>query len=79
MSKFESSNIKMKLGEILKTFTPNSHETPFNIDSIIADAVPIWDVLNITEAEYYIKYPPIDSSGNVIVDDKIDEPEVQQE
>ena len=79
MSRFENTNLKMKLGDILKTFTTSTYETPMNMESMIADAVPIWNILNITEEEYYIKYPPIDSSGNVIPNQKIDDQVVQEE
>jgi len=29
------------------------------LPAFLQDAVPIWCILNITEKEYYIRYPPI--------------------
>jgi hypothetical protein len=34
--------------------------------SAMADASPIWDLLGLTEEDYYAKYPPVDLSGNEI-------------
>ena len=62
MSKFESG-IKMKLGEILKTFTTSTYAMDASMETSIKDALPIWDLLGITETEYYIKYS-VDISGN---------------
>ena len=35
----------------------NQHRLSFeNIDNVIDNSIPIWDVLNITEQEYNLKY-----------------------
>ena len=68
MSRFDEPQIKMKLGEILKTFTTSTYETTANMDAVLASAVPIWDILNITEVDYHIKYPPVDASFNPLKD-----------
>jgi hypothetical protein len=67
MSKFDNINIKMKLGDILKTFTNSTFAMDTNIQTAMEGASPIWDLLGITEEQYHIKYPPVDLSG-VIVD-----------
>jgi len=57
----------MKLGEILKTFTNDSFSLPISMETSMAGARPIWELLNITEEEYKIKYNPpvpVDVSGN---------------
>ena len=68
MSKFDEP-IKMKLGDILKTFTTSTYEMPVGMGASMKDASPIWDLLGITEEEYNIKYPPVDVSGNIITPD----------
>ena len=65
MSRFEEP-YKMKLGDILKTFTTSTFAMDTTVDAAIGDASPIWVVLGITEEEYYIRYPPVDVSGNEV-------------
>ena len=65
MSRFDEP-IKMKLGEILKTFATSTYAMETGVQSAMADASPIWDLLGLTEDEYYVKYPPVDISGNGI-------------
>ena len=66
MSRFDEPPLRMKLGEILKTFTNNSFSMPISMETSMAGAKPIWELLNITEEEYNIKYnpPSSDLSGN---------------
>jgi len=63
MSRFDEP-IKMKLGEILKTFTTSTYAMDTGVQCAMADASPIWDLLGLTEEEYYVRYPPVDMSGN---------------
>jgi len=38
---------------------------PISMETSMAGAVPIWELLNITEKEYNLKYnPAVDVSGN---------------
>ena len=66
MSRFDEPPIKMKLGDILKTFTNSTFAMDTNIQTAMEGASPIWDLLGITEEQYHIKYPPVDISENVI-------------
>jgi len=66
MSRFDEP-IKMKLGEILKTFTTSTYAMDTGVQCAMADASPIWDLLGLTEEEYYVRYPPVDVSGNEVV------------
>lgn len=68
MSRFDEP-IKMKLGEILKTFTTSTYAMDTDAESAIASACPIWELLNITEEEYHVKYSPPDLSGNALIVD----------
>ena len=63
MSRFDEP-IKMKLGDILKTFTTSTYATDANVQAAMADATAIWDLHGITEEEYNVKYPSVDLSGN---------------
>ena len=65
MSRFDEP-IKMKLGDILKTFTNSTYAMDSSAQSAMADASPIWDLLGLTEEEYYVKYPPVDLSDNLL-------------
>ena len=65
MSRFDDQ-VKMKLGDILKTFTNSSYSMDTSCQAAMGDASPIWNILGITEKEYYIKYPPVDVSGNAV-------------
>ena len=65
MSRFDEP-IKMKLGDILKTFANSTYAMDSSAQSAMADASPIWDLLGLTEEDYYAKYPPVDLSGNEI-------------
>ena len=65
MSRFDEP-IKMKLEEILKTFTTCTYTMDTGVQTAIADASSIWDLLGLTEEEYYIKYPRVDMWGNGI-------------
>ena len=67
MSKFDQAPIKMKLGDILKTFTNSTYAMAESAESSMASAVPIWEVLGMTEKDYYIKYA-FDISGNNTTD-----------
>jgi hypothetical protein len=67
MSRFDEP-IKMKLGDILKTFTTSTYALETNVQSAMADATAIWDLLGISEEEYYVKYPSVDLSGITIED-----------
>ena len=67
MSKFEPEKFSMKLGEILKTFTNSTYAMAESAESSMASAVPIWEVLGMTEKDYYIKYA-VDISGNNTTD-----------
>ena len=67
MSRYENTNIKMKLGDILKTFTHSTYAMDTDVQTAMADALPIWELLKITEEEYHIKYPPVDLSGNELI------------
>ena len=62
MSRFENTSHSMKLGEMLKTFTHSTHAMDTDIQTVMADALPIWELLGITEAQYHVKYPPVDLS-----------------
>ena len=66
MSRFDEPPLRMKLGEILKTFTNDSFSLPISMETSMAGARPIWELLNITEEEYKVKYNPlpVDVSGN---------------
>ena len=65
MSRFDEPPLRMKLGEIVKSFTNSSFSMPISMETSMAGAIPIWELLNITEEEYNIKYnPPVDISGN---------------
>ena len=66
MSRFDEPPLRMKLGEILKTFTNDSFSMPISMETSMAGAVPIWELLNISEKEYNLKYNPnpVDISGN---------------
>jgi hypothetical protein len=66
MSRFDEPPIKMKLGDILKTFTNSTYTMDTNIQSAMEGASPIWELLGITEEQYHIKYPPVDLSGVVV-------------
>jgi hypothetical protein len=66
MSRFDEPPIKMKLGDILKTFTNSTFAMDTNIQTAMEGASPIWDLLGITEEQYHIKYPPVDLSGAVV-------------
>ena len=48
MSRFDEP-IKMKLGDILKTFTNSTYAMDSSAQSAMADASPIWDLLGLTE------------------------------
>ena len=88
MSKFDSNPvIKMKLGEILKSFTNSNYAMAESAESSMSSAVPIWEVLGMTEKDYTIKYPPVDISGNdkssqsvslEVIDDELVEEEVDE-
>jgi hypothetical protein len=67
MSRFDSTNLTMKLGDILKTSSHSTHATDINFQASMADAIPIWELLGITEEQYHVRYPPVDLSGNKIV------------
>ena len=48
----------------------NQHRLSFeNIDNVIDNSIPIWDVLNITEQEYNLKY---NSNSKIIENINID-------
>ena len=65
MSRFETP-VKMKLGDILKTTPSSTYIMDTDIQTVMSDALPIWELLGITEEEYYKKYPPVDLSGNEV-------------
>ena len=67
MSRFDSTHLSMKLGDILKTSTNSTHGMDLDIQASMADAIPIWELLGITEEQYHVRYPPLDISGNQIV------------
>ena len=67
MSRFDSTNLSMKLGDILKTSSHSTHAMDVDIQASMANALPIWELLGITEEQYHVKYPPVDISGNQIV------------
>ena len=56
--------------DILKTFTNSSYSMSLSCETAIGDACPIWKLLGLTEKEYYIKYPPVDLSSNVVEKDE---------
>ena len=62
MSRFENTSHSMKLGEMLKTFTHSTHAMDTDIQTVMADALPIWELLGISEQQYHVKYPPVDLS-----------------
>jgi len=67
MSRFDEPPLRMKLGEIVKNFTNSSFAMPLSMETSMAGARPIWELLNLTEEEYNLKYnphPPVDVSGN---------------
>ena len=33
-----------------------------DIQTVMADALPIWELLGISEEQYHVKYPPVDLS-----------------
>jgi hypothetical protein len=67
MSRFDTP-IKMKLGDILKTNPSSTYVMDTDIQTVMADALPIWDLLGITEEEYHVKYTPVDLSGSLVSD-----------
>ena len=71
MSRFDEPPLRMKLGEIVKSFTNSSFSMPISMETSMAGAIPIWELLNITEEEYNIKYnSPVDVSGNLTRSDE---------
>ena len=67
MSRFDTP-IKMKLGDILKTNPSSTYVMDTDIQTVMSEALPIWDLLGITEEEYNVKYPPVDLSGSLVSD-----------
>ena len=76
MSRFEESD-KVKFEDVLNAFTKSSYSMSLSCESAIADACPIWKILGISKEEYYVKYPPVDVSGNVLENDNENKPETQ--
>ena len=66
--------IEKQIEKVLNIEDQNTTTTsgifPNNLDNIIADAVPIWNILGISEQEYYKKYQPAtnttDLSGSIL-------------
>jgi hypothetical protein len=69
-NKFEEV-LANKLGEI-------QTKTSYNIETILANAIPIWVLLGLTEEEYNIKYPSNPPDAPVVSPDQA-EPNVVEE